>query len=191
MATDYDRAIDETLQLIYSQVHRFRRSLYGPTPDAISSLDALRDGPVGQNLRWLARVARGEERADFRAVSESARAVLDLLLFPIGAESYDIAQPFWDEPLGRMLAQAKWRCAAPDDLISIGAAAEYLGVARPTIYRWMAMGVIESVRDGASARFFLLRSEIARLQGNAARMEEEQDALLYPDRLASEAADDD
>jgi hypothetical protein len=193
MSATYDQTIDEALQLIYSQERRFRRSLYGPAPDAISGIEELRGGPIGEKLFWLARIAEGEERASLAVVAEAARAVLDLLLWPVGADTYDVSQPFWDEPLGRMLTRAKWRCADPTDLMSIGAAAEYLGVTRPTIYRWMSTGTIESVRDDVSDRFFLLRSEMERMRGDAARMAMEQEIMPRgePAMALAELADDD
>ena len=69
---------------------------------------------------------------------------------------------FWDEPLGKMLSQAaKLRSVDMDDLMSIGDAAQYLGVTRPTImYRWMDNGTLNFVRDEISGRTFVIRRDV-------------------------------
>ena len=86
-------------------------------------------------------------------VFQSVRAILDLLFWPAGADVYEVQHPFWTEPLGKMLSQAKWRSIDRAELMSIGAAAEQLGVTRPTIYRWMYAGTsnpCETTRATAS-----------------------------------------
>jgi excisionase family DNA binding protein len=42
-------------------------------------------------------------------------------------------------------------------LVGIGAAAQRLGVSRPTIYRWMDDRSLDYVHDEASGRSFVLR----------------------------------
>jgi excisionase family DNA binding protein len=64
------------------------------------------------------------------------------------------------------------------DLMSIGAAADQLGVARPTIYRWMYAGTVESVRDDTSDRFYVMRRDIEHIQSEETRIAEEQAASL-------------
>jgi excisionase family DNA binding protein len=177
MAVDYEPVIEQTLRLVHSQLHRYQRQLTGTIPDAIS-IDQLRQGPLGQDLARLARIARGEEHAPAEEVFRSVRAVLDLLFWPAGADTYEVDHPFWKEPLGRMLSQAKWRSIEHGELMSIGAAADRLGVARPTIYRWMYAGTIESVRDDTSDRFYVLRRDIDQVQAEAERFAAEQDAIL-------------
>ncbi len=177
MATNYDPIIDQTLRLIHSQLHRYHRHLTGVAPDAIS-VDQLRAGPFGQDLCRLARIARGEERVEADQVFQSVRAVLDLLFWPAGADVYEVQHPFWTEPLGRMLSQAKWRSVDRDELMSIGAAADQLGVARPTIYRWMYAGSVESVRDDTSDRFYVLKRDITSIMVEESRLAEEQETAL-------------
>lgn len=178
MATDYDPIIDQTLRLIHSQLHRYHRHLAGGGPETIS-LDQLRAGPLGQDLTRLARIARGEERVEPEQVFQSVRAVLDLLFWPAGADEYEVPHAFWTEPLGKMLSQAKWRSTDRNDLMSIGAAAEQLGVARPTIYRWMYAGAVESVRDDTSDRFYVLRRDIDHIQTDATQIAANQHAALH------------
>src|SRR5690349_691528 len=119
MATDYEPIIDQTLRLIHSQLHRYHRRLTGAVPDAVS-VEQLRSGPLGQDLQRLARIARGDERVPAEQVFQSVRAILDLLLWPAGADTYEVQHPFWTEPLGKMLSQAKWRSVDRADLMSIG-----------------------------------------------------------------------
>ena|SRR5262245_21339572 len=178
MPVDYEPVIEQTLRLVHSQLHRYQRQLTGTIPDTVS-IDQLREGPLGKDLARLARIARGEERAPAEEVFRSVRAVLDLLFWPAGADTYEVDHPFWKEPLGRMLSQAKWRSIEHSDLMSIGGAADRLGVARPTIYRWMYAGTIESVRDDTSDRFYVLRRDIDQIQAEAERFAAEQDALLH------------
>jgi hypothetical protein len=173
MPIDYEPVIDQTLRLIHSQLHRFHRHLTGSVPDAVS-LEQLRSGPLGQDLERLARIARGEEQVSADQVFQSVRAILDLLFWPAGADVYEVQHPFWTEPLGRMLSQAKWRSVDHAELMSIGAAAEQLGVARPTIYRWMYAGAVESVRDDTSDRFYVLRRDINTILAEETRTIEEQ-----------------
>lgn len=173
MPIDYEPVIDQTLRLIHSQLHRFHRHLTGAAPDAVS-LEQLRSGPLGQDLQRLASIARGEERVPADQVFQSVRAILDLLFWPAGADVYEVQHPFWTEPLGKMLSQAKWRSVDHAELMSIGAAAEQLGVARPTIYRWMYAGVVESVRDDTSDRFYVLRRDINTILAEETRTVEEQ-----------------
>ncbi len=177
MSTDYEPIIDQTLRVIHSQLHRYHRHLTGAAPDAVS-VEQLRSGPLGQDLQRLARIARGEERVPAEQVFQSVRAVLDLLLWPAGADTYEVQHPFWTEPLGKMLSQAKWRSVDRDELMSIGAAADRLGVARPTIYRWMYAGAVESVRDDTSDRFYVMRRDIDHIQTEDTRVAEEQETAL-------------
>lgn len=186
MASDYEPVIEQTLRLVHSQLHRFHRHLTGTVPDAVS-MEQLRSGPLGQDLARLARIARGEERASEAEVLQSVRSVLDLLFWPAGADSYEVEHPFWKEPLGRMLSQAKWRTINHAELMSIGAAAEQLGVARPTIYRWMYAGSVESVRDDTSDRFYVLRRDITQIQADADRFAAEQADVLNRTPVAAHA----
>jgi hypothetical protein len=173
MPIDYEPVIDQTLRLIHSQLHRYHRHLTGNVPDAVS-VEQLRSGPLGQDLQRLAGIARGEEQVPADQVFQSVRAILDLLFWPAGADVYEVQHPFWTEPLGRMLSQAKWRSVDHTELMSIGAAAEQLGVARPTIYRWMYAGAVESVRDDTSDRFYVLRRDISNILSEETRTIEGQ-----------------
>ena len=177
MPIDYEPIIDQTLRLIHSQLHRYHRRLTGAAPETVS-VEQLRSGPLGQDLQRLARIARGEEREPAEQVFQSVRAILDLLLWPAGADTYEVQHPFWTEPLGKMLSQAKWRSVDRADLMSIGAAADQVGVARPTIYRWMYAGAVESVRDDTSDRFYVMRRDIDHIQMEETRIIEEQEASL-------------
>ncbi len=177
MPVDYEPIIDQTLRLIHSQLHRYHRHLTGAAPETVS-VEQLRAGPLGQDLQRLARIARGEERVPAEQVMQSVRAILDLLLWPAGADTYEVQHPFWTEPLGKMLSQAKWRSVDHSELMSISAAADQLGVARPTIYRWMYAGTVESVRDDTSDRFYVMRRDIDHIQTEETRVAVEQEAAL-------------
>ena len=75
-----------------------------------------------------------------------------MLFWPAAAEDYTVPRSFWDTDLGRMLALAKYRAYDPTELVSIGSAAQQLGVTRPTIYRWMDDRTLNYVRDDMSGR---------------------------------------
>ena len=182
---DYEPIIDQTLRLIHSQLHRYHRHLTGAVPETVS-IEQLRAGPLGQDLQRLARIARGEERVPADQVFQSVRAILDLLFWPAGADTYEVQHPFWTEPLGKMLSQAKWRSVDRADLMSIGAAADQLGVARPTIYRWMYAGTVESVRDDTSDRFYVMRRDIEQILRRMRTVAvEEQPSLRHAPRRAA------
>jgi excisionase family DNA binding protein len=154
--------IDKTLRLLFSQSYRYARHL-GNSLSAVSMKD-LRQSPIGDDLISLGRIAEGRERSDQETVFRKARTVLDLLFRSPGEDTYQVPRSFWDEPLGEMLSQAKLQSINPDDMMSITDAAQHLGVARPTIYRWMDDGTLSLIHDNTSGRYFVLRGDVAQLQ---------------------------
>jgi len=169
-ASPYQDTIDKNLRLIYSQMHRYHVKLFGRAPDAVS-VEGLREGPLGQDLRRLAKLARGEEQANQDEVFRAVNSVLELLFWPAGEDQYQVPRSFWEEPLGKMLSQAKLRAVDPSELMSIGNAAQKLGVTRPTIYRWMDDRELNYVRDEMSGRTFVFRHDV---EQKKLRDEEEQ-----------------
>jgi excisionase family DNA binding protein len=166
---DYQHVIDHSLQLVYSHQHRLTSQLY---PDAIQplTLEQLRSGPLGQDLWRLGRLARGLSRESKESVLEAIESVLQLLFWPAAADDYTVPRSFWDTDLGRMLALAKYRAFEPTELVSIGNAAQQLGVTRPTIYRWMDDRTLNYVRDDMSGRTFVVRRDIDMLKQVAAEL---------------------
>ncbi|CAA9544719.1 MAG: hypothetical protein AVDCRST_MAG87-377 [uncultured Thermomicrobiales bacterium] len=164
---DYQEVMDNALQLVYSHHHRLVSQLL---PDAFRSLslDQLRNGPLGQDLLRLAQLARGQNRERKELVLEAIESVLQLLFWSAAADDYSVPRAFWDTDLGRMLALAKYRAYDPSELVSIGNAAQQLGVTRPTIYRWMDDRTLSYVRDDMSGRTFVVRRDIDNLKRVAA-----------------------
>jgi excisionase family DNA binding protein len=160
---DYQEVMDNALQLVYSHHHRLVSQLY-PESFRSVSLDQLRSGPLGQDLLRLARLARGQIREPKELVLEAIDSVLQLLFWPAAAEDYSVPRAFWDTDLGRMLALAKYRAYDQSELVSIGNAAQQLGVTRPTIYRWMDDRSLSYVRDDMSGRTFVVRRDIDNLK---------------------------
>jgi excisionase family DNA binding protein len=160
---DYQEVMDNALQLVYSQHHRMVTQLY---PEAFQplALDQLRSGPLGQDLLRLARLARGQVREPKEQVLQAIDSVLQLLFWPAAADDYQVPRAFWDTDLGRMLALAKYRAYDQSELVSIGNAAQQLGVTRPTIYRWMDDRTLSYVRDDMSGRTFVVRRDIDNLK---------------------------
>jgi len=169
---DYQAAIDDALQLVYSQHHRLIGQLH---PDSFRelSLDELRQGPLGQDLQRLSTLARGQAREQKGLVLSAIDAILQVLFWPAAAEDYTVPRSFWDTELGRMLALAKYRAFDPTELVSIGSAAQQLGVTRPTIYRWMDDRTLSYVRDDMSGRTFVVRRDIDNLKRVAAELSAE------------------
>ncbi len=167
---DYQEVMDNALQLVYSHHHRLVSRLM---PEAFKplSLEQLRQGPLGQDLLRLARLARGQNREPKEQVLEAIDSVLQLLFWPAAAEDYTVPRAFWDTDLGRMLALAKYRAYEPNELVSIGNAAQQLGVTRPTIYRWMDDRTLNYVRDDMSGRTFVVRRDIESLKRVAQEFE--------------------
>ncbi len=158
-AKEYQAIIDEALQLVYSQHYRIISRLY-PAAMTRISLEQLREGPLGEDLSRLAQIATGTLRAGREEVLGAIDSVLQLLFWPVGAESFTVPRSFWEQPLGKMLSLAKLRSFEPNDLISIGQAANHLNVTRPTIYRWMDDKSLDYVRDDMSGRTFVVRQDV-------------------------------
>jgi excisionase family DNA binding protein len=134
------------------------------------TLGDLQGGPLGRDLQRLAALARGEVREQKDLVLSAIDAVLQVLFWPAAAEDYTVPRSFWDTDLGRMLALAKYRAYDPTELVSIGSAAQQLGVTRPTIYRWMDDRTLNYVRDDMSGRTFVVRRDIDNLKRVAAEL---------------------
>ena len=160
---DYQDVIDQALQLVYSHHHRLVSQLY-PAAFKPLSLDQLRQGPLGQDLQRLATLARGQIREPKERVLSAIESVVQLLFWPAAADDYSVPRSFWDTELGRMMALAKYRAFDPAELVSIGNAAQQLGVTRPTIYRWMDDRTLNYVRDDMSGRTFVVRRDIDNLK---------------------------
>ncbi|MDQ2783818.1 MAG: excisionase family DNA-binding protein [Chloroflexota bacterium] len=169
----FQETIDKTVRLVYSQMHRYHVKLFGKAPDAVS-VEGLRDGPLGQDLSHLGRLARGEEQANQDEVFRAVNSVLELLFWPAGEDQYQVPRSFWEEPLGKMLSQAKLRAVDASELMSIGNAAQRLGVTRPTIYRWMDDHTLNYVRDEMSGRTFVFRQDVDLLHDEASHMTHDQ-----------------
>lgn len=160
---DYQEVIDQALQLVYSHHHRLVSQLY---PAAFQSLtmEQLRTGPLGRDLGRLASLARGQARESKDHVLQAIDSVVQLLFWPAAADDYTVPRSFWDTELGRMMALAKYRAFEPNELVSIGNAAQQLNVTRPTIYRWMDDRTLNYVRDDMSGRTFVVRRDIDNLK---------------------------
>lgn len=162
-ALNYQETIDKWLRVVYSNHHRLMSRLY---PEAIQplTLEQLRRGPLGRDLGRLAALARGEVREAKDRVLDAIESVLQILFWPPGAEDYSVPRSFWETDLGRMISMAKFRAYEPTELVSIGNAAQQLGVTRPTIYRWMDDRTLGYVRDEMSGRTFVVRADVDSLR---------------------------
>ena len=160
---DYQDVIDQALQLVYSHHHRLVSQLY-PAAFKPLSLEQLRQGPLGQDLERLAALARGQIREPKERVLSAIESVVQLLFWPAAADDYTVPRSFWYTELGRMMALAKYRAFDPAELVSIGNAAQQLGVTRSTIYRWMDDRTLNYVRDDMSGRTFVVRRDIDNLK---------------------------
>ena len=155
--------IDQALVLLNSQHYRLARQL-SPRAQGPLQLDQLRQSQLGQLLARLAAVARGEIREGKEQVLGVIDDVLSLLFTPPYGDDYTVPRSFWESDLGRMLSMAKYRTFEPAELISIGNAAQQLGVTRPTIYRWMDDRMLGYVRDEMSGRTFVVREDVEALR---------------------------
>jgi excisionase family DNA binding protein len=160
---DFQAAIDDALQLVYSQHHRLINQLH-PESFRELSLVELREGPLGRDLRRLADLAKDEVREPKDLVLSAIDSVLQILFWPVAGEDYTVPRSFWDTDLGRMLALAKFRAYDRTELVGIGSAAQQLGVTRPTIYRWMDDRTLNYVKDDMTGRTFVVRRDIDNLK---------------------------
>lgn len=162
---EYQAIVDEALQLVYSMHHRILSRLY-PHAVPIISLQELRQGPLGEDMARLALIAAGVMRAGRNEVLGAIDAVLQLLFWPVGSETYIVPRSFWEQPLGKLLALAKLRCFSPGDLMSVGEAASILNVTRPTIFRWMDDKSLDYVRDDMTGRTFIVREDVEAMKAD-------------------------
>ncbi len=162
---NYQDAIDDALRLVYTHHHRLMSRLYPAGVQALS-IEQLREGPLGRDLARLAALARGEIREAKDRVLEAIDSVLQILFWPPGSEDYTVPRSFWETDLGRMISMAKFRAYEPSELVSIGSAAQQLGVTRPTIYRWMDDRTLGYVRDEMSGRTFVVRQDVEEMRRN-------------------------
>ena len=161
---EYQAAIDEVLQLVYSQAYHLAARLSPAAPPHLT-VEQVRQGPLGEDLLHLARVAAGQVGAERAAVLAAIDEVLALLFTPAGGQRPVVERRFWeDAPLGRMLAQAKFRAFERRELVSLGEAARALRVARQTIYRWIDEGRLDSTRDALSGRTYVALADVEALR---------------------------
>ena len=158
-ARDYWEVIDNVVQLTYSHHHRLIMQLY-PDSFEMLSLDQLREGPLGKNLLRIAQVADGQLRLPRLLVLEAIETILQTLFWPTAADDYSVPRAFWDTDCGRMLSRAKYYSYDQSDLMSLGEAAEKLGVSRSKIYRWMDNQSLSYVRDDQSGRTFVVKRDV-------------------------------
>jgi excisionase family DNA binding protein len=166
---DYQDVIDQALELVYSQHHRLVSQMAPATFKPITMAE-LRNGPFGQDLQRLAALANRQTREPKEHVLQAIDSVLQLLFWPAAADDYTVPRSFWDTELGQMMALAKYRAFERNELVSIGNAAQQLGVTRPTIYRWMDDRTLNYVRDDMSGRTFVVRRDIENLKRVAAEL---------------------
>ena len=161
---EYRAAIDEALQLVYSQAYRLTAQI-SPTAPPHLTLEQVRHGQLGEDLAHLARVAAGQVAAERDEVLAAIDDVLALLFTPAAGDRPVVERRFWeDQPLGRMLAQAKYRTFEQHELVSLGDAARVLSVTRPTIYRWIDEGRLDAARDALSGRTYVVLADVEALR---------------------------
>jgi len=177
---EHHDVIDQALRLVYTHHHRLISRLY-PSAFKPLSLEQLREGPLGQDLQRLSMLASGKAKEAKDEVVLAIDSILQLLFWPAGADDYMVPRSFWETPLGRLLAQAKLQAFDRSELVSIGSAAQQLGVTRPTIYRWMDERTLNYVVDDMTGRTFVVRRDIENLR----RVAEE---FIGEDALAADNA---
>lgn len=160
---DHHIVIEQALKLVYTHHHRLISRLY-PAAFKPLTLEQLQEGPLGEDLRRLSLLASGKNRESKEEVVLAIDSILQLLFWPAGADDYMVPRSFWETPLGRLLAQAKLQAYDRSELVSIGNAAQQLGVTRPTIYRWMDERTLNYVVDDMTGRTFVVRNDIERLR---------------------------
>ena len=160
---EHHDVIDQALRLVYTHHHRLISRLY-PSAFKPLSLEQLREGPLGTDLQRLSLLANGKAKEAKDEVLLAIDSILQLLFWPAGADDYMVPRSFWETPLGRLLAQAKLQAFDRSELVSIGNAAQQLGVTRPTIYRWMDERTLNYVVDDMTGRTFVVRRDIDNLK---------------------------
>jgi excisionase family DNA binding protein len=165
----YHEAIDAALLKVYRHDRRLL-DLVDPGGVRELTLEELREGPLGRDLRLLADYAQRHVYADRRLVPLAVDSVLQVLFWPVAADDYVVPRSFWDTDLGQMLGRAKLHSYRPDELVSVDEAVRLLGVTAPTLYRWMDDRTLGYVRDDANGRTRIVRRDIDRLKRKVAEL---------------------
>ncbi len=163
VSREHHEVIDLALRLVYTHHHRLISRLY-PAAFKPLTLEQLREGPLGVDLQRLSLLASGRAKESKDEVILAIDSILQLLFWPSGADDYTVPRSFWETSLGRLLAQAKLKAFDRSELVSIGNAAQQLGVTRPTIYRWMDERTLNYVVDDMTGRTFVVRRDVDNLK---------------------------
>ena len=163
LEVEYPQMLDDTLQLLFSHYHRIINQLH-PESFRELTLNQLREGPLGRDLRRLAQFAHGEVHEHGAHVLATVDSVLMALFGSAAAADYLVPRLFWDTELGECSASQSSAHTNPHELITIGAAAEMLGVTRPTFTAGWTTGPSTYVRDDINGRTWVVRRDIDNLK---------------------------
>ncbi|MFM9106282.1 MAG: hypothetical protein ACKOWF_06245 [Chloroflexota bacterium] len=186
-APSIEDVLDEALRLAADH-HRALGQHLG-RPAYSPSLAALRQSPLGRDLRLLAAaagVAPGDPasagtlpagNAPAADVSAAARRVRDLLLRPMAADGCEVPAWFWASDLGRVIARAERAAAGADAWLTPDAAAAALGIGEAEALEWVATGLLPWLPD-EDGRPAIARAAVDRMRLLAGRTgPERQDAI--------------
>ena len=165
----YPRAIDKALLQVYQQHRRLALWLY---PDGFRelTLDHLREGPLGRDLRRLAAYAQGQAYETVNRPSRQLTPCCRCCSGRLRPTDYWVPRFFWDTDLGRMLNRAKLRSYKPDELVSLGQAARPARCHHTDHLSLDGRSHLGWVRDDNNGRTWIVRREIEQLKRKATEL---------------------
>jgi excisionase family DNA binding protein len=155
----YQSVIDAMILHVYTRHQQLYAPLHADARFELT-LEELRGGPLGRDLRRLADYALGRVHESTSLVLSAIDSVLQCLFWPPAAADFAVPREFWDTDLGKMLNRAKLRAYRHTDLISVTQAAKLLGITGTTVYRWMDDRALGWVRDDANGRTWIVRRDV-------------------------------
>jgi hypothetical protein len=162
-------AIDQALQLVYTEHHRLNH-LLGLAGTPSPTIAELRRSLLGEDLRRLALYGLGHTDEKPEDVLTAVESTLQVLFWATAANDYEVPLAFWRTTLGRMLGRAKRRALAAEGLVGIGATARLLGVDEPTVERFIAERLLDAVPNATGGRTLVGRRSVDRLLAVAAEV---------------------
>ena len=161
----FQNAVDLVLRMTYSQFYRYSVLLFGKGPE-IQSVKELREGPLGQDLEVIKRIALGEISRDQKELLRAVEAVIELLFWPAGEEYPSVPREFWDT-IGEVLVLALFRVLGEEQFLGAKETATLLGTSRSKVYRWVDERILRSYQLPDQERLYILRQDVEKLLAEA------------------------
>jgi hypothetical protein len=144
MTPKHQKVVDDALQAIASYTQLLGNALALPIGEQPSTIEELRQSPLGQALTALAHVAEGHP-GNTEDVEEKLRIVYNFFFAAPLHQALRIPSDFHTSPLGSLLNDARAQVTSLKSAVNIADAARTAGVTRQTIYDWIDQGKLSPI----------------------------------------------